>query len=271
MITEFVERPILMSGKLVCETLYGRKTQTRRTSNLKSINENLNKWEFLETIHEHTNLGTYFSALFISKESGNSKLVRCPYGSIGDLLWVKETWRVGAWDVPTKSIAVDYRADNFARQEWIQILDESRFEKLVEQSIIDVEEAGLIGFALQEFKKNFTREFSASGISLESPCRWRPSLFMPKEISRIKLEIKDIRIERLVTISEEDARAEGVEIDSEECDHVRYSCSDIGCLGQTYKSGFAKLWIELHGHNAWSINPWVWVIDYQTWEDELPY
>ncbi|WP_061278949.1 hypothetical protein, partial [Leptospira interrogans] len=236
MITEFVERPILMSGKLVCETLYGRKTQTRRTSNLKSINENLNKWEFLETIHEHTNLGTYFSALFISKESGNSKLVRCPYGSIGDLLWVKETWRVRAWDVPTKSIAVDYRADNFVRTEWIQ--EESRFEKLVEQSIIDAE--------LSAYSSRGGREYFKWKPG-ESPCRWRPSLFMPKELSRIKLEIKDIRIERLVTISEEDARAEGVEIDLEECDHVRYSCSDIGCLGQTYKSGFAKLWIELHG------------------------
>ncbi|EKR45948.1 hypothetical protein LEP1GSC107_1230 [Leptospira interrogans serovar Grippotyphosa str. UI 12769] len=252
MITEFVERPILMSGKLVYETLYGRKTQTRRTSNLKSINENLDEWEFIEMLHEHTHLGNFPSAFFRSKNTGERKFVRCPYGSKRDLLWVRESWRVGAWDIFKQSIAVDYRADNFARREWIKILDKSRFKKLVEQSIIDAEKAEYLFLGENTFKW-------APG---ESPCRWRPSLFMPRELSRTTLEIKDIRIERLNEISEQNAEAEGVQFlreipDADETLSARYL--------------FEVLWEGRNGRGSWKKNPWVWMIDYQTWEDELPY
>ncbi|EMJ52058.1 hypothetical protein LEP1GSC013_3501 [Leptospira interrogans serovar Valbuzzi str. Duyster] len=154
MITEFVERPILMSGNLVCETLYGRKTQTRRTSNLKPINENLDEWEFIETLNQFTHLGDYLCAFFLNNNTGERKFIRCPYGMKGDFLWVRETWRVGAWDIFKQSIAVDYRADDFIRREWIKILDESRFKNLVEQSIIDAEEEGYILLGNNTFRWN---------------------------------------------------------------------------------------------------------------------
>lgn len=41
--------------------------------------------------------------------------------------------------------------------------------------------------------------------------KWKPSLFMPAEAARIFLKIKDVRYERLNMITEEDAKAEGVE------------------------------------------------------------
>ncbi|WP_061286405.1 hypothetical protein [Leptospira interrogans] len=254
MITETIERPILMSGNLVCETLYGRKTQTRRTSKLKAINDNLDEWEFIETCHEHTQTGTYFCAFFIHKKTNERKWVRCPYGSKGDLLWVKETWRVGAWDVPTKSIAVDYRADNFVRTEWIH--DESRFEKLVEQSIFDAEKAGISKWSPRGGNEYFKWKPG------KSPCRWRPSLFMSKEISRIKLEIKDIRIERLHQISEQDSEAEGVQFLREVPD------ADDTLSARVL---FEILWESRNGRGSWKENPWVWVIEFEIWDDELPY
>ncbi|AMM14208.1 hypothetical protein AX768_08995 [Burkholderia sp. PAMC 28687] len=90
-----------------------------------------------------------------------------------------------------------------------------------------------------------------------------PGIHMPRDASRILLEVTGVRVERVQAITEGDAMAEGVERDTEPCDHARQSCEDIGCLGKTHKASFCDLWCDLNGIPSWTNNPWVWVVEFK--------
>ena len=92
--------------------------------------------------------------------------------------------------------------------------------------------------------------------------RYRPGMFMPRWASRITLEITDVRLERLNDISEEDARAEGVQFYPGEggvfyVPDVPYSGSD------TAVGSFRILWEFINGAGSWDANPWVWPISFK--------
>lgn len=90
---------------------------------------------------------------------------------------------------------------------------------------------------------------------------WNKTLadHMPRWCSRIQLEITDIRVERLNDISEQDAKAEGVE---------PYRGIDYDSGGNKYeeidyKEGFENLWESINGEGSWEENPWVWVVEFK--------
>ena len=72
----------------------------------------------------------------------------------------------------------------------------------------------------------------------------RPSLFMPKNASRITLTVKGVTLERLHEITDEGAKAEGVK------DRAEYY----------------RIWKELNGEESWAVNPWVWVVKFDVRE-----
>lgn len=78
---------------------------------------------------------------------------------------------------------------------------------------------------------------------------WKPSIFMPRKASRITLEIVSVRVERLQDISEDDAKAEGVE---------PYAPDD-----GRYVEGYRELWQSINGAGSWALNPWVWRIEFK--------
>lgn len=89
------------------------------------------------------------------------------------------------------------------------------------------------------------------------PKRWKPSIFMPRWASRINLLVKDIRVEQVQEISNEEALAEG--------------CGSSMSL--PYKREprwiFMDLWNSINkkrGH-GWKKNPWVWVVEFELMED----
>lgn len=96
---------------------------------------------------------------------------------------------------------------------------------------------------------------------------WTPSIYMPRNLSRIDLLITDIRAERLQDISEAEAVAEGIkrpeEITAAEAD-VWEGAEKIyfDALNQP-RAVFRRLWESINGADSWAANPWVWVITFE--------
>lgn len=103
---------------------------------------------------------------------------------------------------------------------------------------------------------------------------WRPSIHMPRWASRITLEVTEVRVQRLQEISEEDAKAEGVNAVCPGCGQTlaqddeteaHWICED-GNDGVPFEHrvGFERLWGLINGKRApWSSNPWVWAITFR--------
>ncbi len=86
----------------------------------------------------------------------------------------------------------------------------------------------------------------------------KPSIHMPRHASRITLEVTEVRVERLQSISEADAQAEGA-IRMVMDDEMKFYDSETG----TFKCGFAGIWAHINGADSWEANPWVWAISFR--------
>jgi hypothetical protein len=82
--------------------------------------------------------------------------------------------------------------------------------------------------------------------------RSRPSIHMPRWASRITLEITGVRVERLASVSNEDARAEGYPADR---------AADGGNSDPWL--WFRDLWDGIYPEQSFKVNPWVWVIEFK--------
>jgi hypothetical protein len=92
--------------------------------------------------------------------------------------------------------------------------------------------------------------------------KWKPSIFMPRWASRITLEITEVRVERLQSISEEDAKAEGCEPLAIEGDGIDLDSEGI----PTFTNGYRDLWDSINGKGSWDANPWVFAISFRVLE-----
>ena len=159
----------------------------------------------------------------------------CPYGEAGDRLWVKEShYAFGHWEHVGQT--------KTGKKKW----------KFVYNS-------KLICFKPPQF--GFLKSMCKDDPSYP---QWykRNSLFMPKWAARIWLERTETRVESLVDISEEDAKAEGIEQDENKlfkCYNPKAGWLAIGDPVESYKT----LWDSINGMVSWYDNPWVWVIEFK--------
>jgi hypothetical protein len=86
--------------------------------------------------------------------------------------------------------------------------------------------------------------------------KWKPSIHMFREHSRILLEVTGVRVERLQDISEADAADEGVEYYEPSHTVGLQPCS-------AHRYAYEDLWREINGSGSWDANPWVWVVEFR--------
>jgi hypothetical protein len=102
--------------------------------------------------------------------------------------------------------------------------------------------------------------------------KWRPSIHMPRWASRITLEITNVRVERLLSISRADARAEGASpwwLGADGCKEIEhgyeYSIENVPEEKRNYRRWFQILWDSINAKRGygWNVNPYVWVIEFE--------
>ncbi len=170
----------------------------------------------------------------------------CPYGVPSDRLWVRESYAFADWydghapcEVPRTDIHDPYGDGSIRQRVWYQA-DEQQWNP------------------------------SYRG-------KWRPSIHMPRWASRITLEVKAVRVERLQQISAADAMAEGCSVvGSVEARNVALPREQFQMLWDSIntrpklpdnKSGKrherVKKWLDKHPDCSWNANPWVWVVEFE--------
>ncbi|TYX24743.1 hypothetical protein [Klebsiella pneumoniae] len=227
------ERGMIFNAEMVRAILDGRKTQTRRViANVGHDNclPLQKRTKTKDGIYTHV-MDAHIYGL-------------CPFGKIGDRIWVRETWAtLGNED----GCCVDWEG-NLCKG------DERSAARIYRASCEQRPgDYGLWSIPDDAYWKPHTKEHKFEGA-------WRPSIHMPRWASRILLEITDVRVERLNAISQEDAQAEGMELTGW---RPTYSDPDSGGEVMTPYDNFAELWSSIYGEGSWKADPWVWVIEFK--------
>lgn len=220
MSTATKEHPILFSAPMVRAILSGDKTQTRRivTSRNSTVCGYTDKHHWGQLIWDER--------VFVDPGFGEGEYLKVPAGSdgamyrvrcrnvIGESFWVRESFKPAWVALPGVSgPGITYRADNKA-----------------------------IGRPEAIMYEHTDYHCSA---------KWRPSIHMPRWASRINLDITNVRVERLQDISEEDARAEGVDT------------LPSAPAALSHRTAFAGLWKSINEPGSWDANPWVWCYTFE--------
>ena len=154
-------------------------------------------------------------------EDGHGREIKPRYQP-SDILWVRETWKCVQYDSMDGNLGYEVEFRDGERK-YFEFDDNERFHQ----------------FGKFAFKEG-----------------WQSSLFMPREAARIFLRVKTVRVERLQEITEEDARAEGVN---------GIPRSTVLYPNDDYIYPFKQLWNSLNQKRSygWDTNPWVWVIEFE--------
>ncbi len=210
-------KPILFTAPMVRALLAGTKTQTRRVVKPQPFDDSCAG----QPMVGHRDLaGTFAPSVF---GSCMAKLAPCPYGAVGELLWVRETWTwPGEGEVlyradPQAEHLVDHwKANGFPVVNWRPSIFMQRQHSRITLRITEVR--------VQRLQQISQADAQAEGIERESadpPFYYVPGLCQQTAV--------------------------GVEERQEQPEVVCYS----------------RLWTHINGAGSWAANPWVWALTFE--------
>lgn len=172
--------------------------------------------------------------------------ITCPYGEIGDRLWVREAWRSWRDTCDGGDTADDHECAPHCDQTYVAFRATPR-----------------VGFRPMPDRQAITYLDDSSPIDSDKRLLgpWKPGIHLRRDWARIWLEVVSVRVERLQAISAVDAIAEGVELG------VPLDAIVNGELTKVHyfdaRTAFAHLWCSVNGQDAWKTNPFVWRVEFK--------
>lgn len=91
--------------------------------------------------------------------------------------------------------------------------------------------------------------------------RYRHARFIPRARARLFLTVTGVSVERLQTISDEDAIREGLIPLPAGVGWYLPGLMDVG--HSMPRAAYAAVWEKLHGEDSWAANPWVVAVSYR--------
>lgn len=242
------ERPILFSGPMVRAIMEGHKTQTRRilapqpeVVDTRAIyGVNCYQWGKRQFWPPGVESASKPGTAHPHSWGGWHHLNLCPYGVPGDRLWIKETYFIDH---------IDYLRGPLPK------------ERPAAHSGGDLIYYRADGECCEQIPECCCAEVGGT--------KWRSPRFMPRWASRGDLELVNARLQRLQNITEEDAKAEGVESDLDvlaRLSHLRGASAAKAVPSRllTARENFARAWDDINGKRApWASNPWVWAVTFR--------
>lgn len=240
------EHPILFSAPMITAILAGRKTQTRR----------LVRWAPREPgfdlLHSSVVAGHYGTGLptsgwvLRSRGAGScwndrTQRQRCRYGVPGDRLWVREAWK---------------KEGRRCSDDMHMLEEDHACSEHCDQTYVYYAATPREGLRAKPDRARITYLDDSTPLTDFYRKGWKPSIHMPRWASRIQLDVTDVRVQRLHEISEEDARAEGVDLAGGPRKGKDWASSA--------RDAFATLWDSINADRmSWASNPWVWAVSFR--------
>ena len=117
----------------------------------------------------------------------------------------------------------------------------------------------------EEFFNTLKKELCEDPIKMTG---WTNKMFVKPDLMPHRIRIKQIRLERLQDISDDDCMREGIiehiaEIMPNYPPYTQYCCgiSEVYC--DTPRQAFVSLIDNINGKGTWESNPYVWVYDFE--------